>query len=264
MSLINKTIWITGASSGIGEALAYELAVKDNILILSGRDEQRLKKVKQICKNEGSQAYVVPFDLSSPKEVEETARKVLDHYPKIDVLINNGGLGQRSLITETSTQIDRQIMEINYFSNVILTKTVLPSMIEKGGGQIAVTSSIVGKFGFPMRSSYSASKHALYGFYETLRMEMRKHNVSVNIICPGRIRTNISYHAVTKEGKEHGKMDQGQETGMPAGKCAKKIVKGMERNKKEILVGRKELIMVYLKRFFPVLFYKVARTVKHF
>lgn len=262
MQLTKKTIWITGASSGIGEALSIELAKKNNTLIISGRNEGRLQNIRQICENNGSKTQVIPFDLSNEEDVKQAAEKVLSLYPNIDVLINNGGISQRSLINETSSVVDRKIMEINYFSNIKLTKMALPYMLSNGGGQIAVTSSITGKFGFPMRSSYSASKHALHGFYETLRLEMKKENIAVNMICPGRIKTNISYHALNKEGKEHGKLDKGQKNGMTAEKCAKKIIRGMEKDKKEILVGGKELIMVYLKRYFPALFYKIAGAIR--
>ncbi|MFP4447326.1 MAG: SDR family oxidoreductase [Bacteroidales bacterium] len=262
MQLTNKTIWITGASSGIGEALSIELAKKNNTLIISGRNEERLQKTRQICESNGSKTQIIPFDLSSEENVKQAAKEVLSIYPNINVLINNGGISQRSLISETSSVVDRKIMEINYFSNIMLTKMVLPYMLKNGEGQIAVTSSIVGKFGFPMRSSYSASKHALHGFYETLRQEMKKENIAVNIICPGRIKTNISYHALNKEGKEHGKLDKGQKNGMSAKKCAKKIIRGMEKNKKEIMVGGKEIIMVSLRRYFPALFYKIAGNIK--
>jgi short-subunit dehydrogenase len=135
-------------------------------------------------------------------------------------------------------------------------------MIQNGGGHIAVTSSIVGKFGFPLRSAYSASKHALYGFYESLRLETYQKNISVSIICPGRIRTNISFHALDKSGKEHGKLDKGQQKGMLADLCAKKVIRGIEKKKKEILVGGNEILMVHLKRFLPFLFYRIAKKVK--
>lgn len=262
MQLTNKTIWITGASSGIGEALSIELAKRNNTIIISGRNEKRLQKIRQICESNGSKTQIIPFDLSSEENVKQAAKEVLSIYPNINVLINNGGISQRSLISETSSVVDRKIMEINYFSNIMLTKMVLPYMLKNGGGQIAVSSSIVGKFGFPMRSSYSASKHALHGFYETLRLEMKKENIAVNIICPGRIKTNISYHALDKEGKEHGKLDKGQKNGMSAEKCSKKIIRGLEKNKKEILVGGKEIIMVHIRRFFPGLFYKIAGSIK--
>ena len=258
MKLQHKTIWITGASSGIGEAMALELSKRNNKLILSGRNKKKLEQIKSEISNSLSECEIITFDLANKNEIERAVEEVLKKHTNIDLLVNNGGISQRSFAKETDIDVDRKIMEINYFGNIYLTKKVLPSMIQKGSGQIAVTSSIVGKFGFPLRTAYSASKHALYGFYESLRLEVKEHNIDVSIICPGRIRTNISYHALDKKGKEHGKMDEGQEKGMPAIKSAKKIIKGLENGKKEILVGGKELIMVYLKRFVPSLFFKIA------
>jgi short-subunit dehydrogenase len=262
MKLNQKTIWVTGATSGIGEALAIELAKRNNTLILSGRNIEKLKQLKNQLSAGASKVEILPFNLSEEKEIELAAEKVLNSYTHIDLLINNGGVSQRSLIHETDLEIDRKIMEINYFGNIFLAKKILPRMMEQGGGQIAVTTSIVGKFGFPLRSAYSASKHALYGFYETLRAELYEQHISVNMICPGRIRTNISMHAINKKGQEHGKMDEGQNTGMPADKCAKKIIRGLEKNKREILVGGKEIIMVHIKRYLPALFFKIARKIK--
>jgi short-subunit dehydrogenase len=261
MKLHLKTIWITGASSGIGEALAHELAKRQNTLLLSGRNMDRLEKIKKQLSTYNSTIELFPFDLSKPEEIENTADQVLKKHPGIDLLVNNGGISQRSRVDETTVEVDRKIMEINYFGNIILTKRVLPLMIRNGGGHIATTSSIVGKFGFPLRSAYSASKHALYGFYETLRSESYSQNIKVTIICPGRIHTNISYNALDKEGKEQGVLDKGQEHGMSAEKSAKKIVKKLEKEKSEILVGGKELLMVHIKRFLPRLFFLLARKI---
>ncbi|NCB09688.1 MAG: SDR family NAD(P)-dependent oxidoreductase [Bacteroidia bacterium] len=143
-----------------------------------------------------------------------------------------------------------------------LTKAVLPSMIENGGGHIAVTSSIVGKFGFPYRSSYSASKQALHGFFESLRAENVQQNIRVSIIIPGRIKTNISVNAINKEGKSHARMDEGQDKGMAAEESAKIIIKRLKREKKEILVGGTEVIMVHIRRFLPWLYYRLSSKVK--
>ena len=134
-------------------------------------------------------------------------------------------------------------------------------MIASGGGVIAVTSSLTGKFGFPLRSAYSASKHALHGFFETLRLEYKKNNIKVTIVCPGLINTNISYKALAKGGVLHGKMDKKQENGMPVEKCAKLYLQAIENNKKEVLIGKSDKSMVYLKRFFPALFYKLIGKV---
>lgn len=259
----NKVVWITGASSGIGEALAYELTKGGASLALSARNIEKLAKVRETCRSMGASAEVFPFDLSRVEEIPKVAKSVMNHYGRIDLLINNGGISQRSLAYETPVDIDRSIMEINYFGNIVLAKAVLPYMIHQGYGHIAVTSSIVGKFGFPLRSAYSASKHALHGFYESLITEISGKNIRVTIIIPGRIRTNISLHALDKEGKEQGVMDAGQTKGLPADKCARKILKGIKKEKREVLVGRKELLMVYIKKYFPSLFYRIVRKIEH-
>jgi short-subunit dehydrogenase len=255
----NKVVWITGASSGIGEAMAYELAKEGARLALSARNQERLEEIRKYCLSLGSEVAIFPFDLSHVEEIPKVANQVLNHFKKLDLLVNNGGISQRGLASETSLDVDRRIMEINFFGNIALTKAVLPYMIRQGYGHLAVTSSIVGKFGYPRRSSYSASKHALQGFYESLRTEMIGKNIKVTIILPGRIRTNISFHALNEKGKEHGEMDKGQAQGMLAENFARKVLRGIRKQKKEILIGGKELIMVHIRKYFPFLFYPLAR-----
>ncbi len=262
MRFDGKTIWITGASSGIGKAVALEIAKEKAKLILSGRNREALVEVAEMCINSGSQAEVIPFDLGDEKSVADAAAKVLSKYSEIDCLYHFGGISQRSFVAETPLFVDRKIFEVNYFGTIALTKAVLPLMIRNGGGHIAVTSSIVGKFGFPYRSSYSASKQALHGFFESLRAENTRNKIEVSVIIPGRIKTNISVNAINKEGKTHAKMDEGQDTGKPAEDAAKVIVRKLKRNKKEILVGGGEVIMVYIRRFLPSLFYYMSSRVK--
>lgn len=262
MKLTNKTIWITGASSGIGMAVAIEISKEKAHLILSGRNKNALNEVALICNQNGSTTEIAVFDLGDEKSVEAVAKSVVQNGRKIDCLYHFGGISQRSFVSETPLFVDRKIFEVNYFGTIALTKAVLPGMIKNGGGQIAVTSSIVGKFGFPYRSSYSASKQALHGFFESLRAENVKNNIEVSIIIPGRIKTNISVNAINKEGKSHAKMDEGQNTGMAADETAKKIIRKLKRKKKEILVGGKEIIMVHIRRFLPRLYYYLSARVK--
>lgn len=257
-----KKIWITGASSGIGEALAYEFSRYNAELVLSGRNKDKLEDVKQNCSQSKAPITIVPFDLSDQNSIKEAADSVINKMGGVDFLINNGGISQRELAHKTDLDVDQKIMSINYFGNIALTKAILPSMMEKGGGHIAVTTSIVGKFGFPLRSAYSASKHALYGFYDTLRAELHDKNIKVTMICPGRIQTNISMHALNGSGDEYGKLDDGQKNGMSSGKAAKKIVRALNKEKKEVLVGGNELLMVHLKRFVPFVFHKITRKIK--
>ncbi len=262
MEFTKKTIWITGATSGIGKALAIELSNNRVHLILSGRNLEALKKTSEICVKNGSTVLQAPFDLGDINSVEKAAGKVLEKTSKIDCLYHFGGISQRSFVTETPLEVDRKIFEVNFFGTVALTKAVLPVMIKNGGGHIAVTSSIVGKFGFPYRSAYSASKHALHGYFESLRAENIKNNISVSIIIPGRIQTNISVNALNKNGLEHGKMDEGQQKGKSADETAKIIFRKLKRKKKEILVGGNETIMVHIRRFFPWLYYYLSSKVK--
>jgi short-subunit dehydrogenase len=262
MNFTNKTIWITGASSGIGKAVAIRLSHENTILILSDVNEQGLADVAETCEKHNCKTHIVPIDLSDEKSVNNAVQKVFDKKLKIDCLYQFAGISQRSLVSETPLFVDRKIFEINFFGAIALTKAVLPEMIKNGGGQLAVTSSLVGKFGFPYRSSYSATKHALHGFFESLRAENKQHNILVSIFIPGRVKTNISVNAITKDGKTHGKMDKGQDTGITAEKAAKIIYSGLKKEKKEILVGGKELIMVHIRRFLPRLYYYLSSRIK--
>ena len=262
MKFKNKVVWITGASSGIGEALTYEFARQGAKLVISSNQQHELEKVKLACENLGAECYIQFLDVTEIEKMQSITDGLIDKFGRIDVLVNNAGISQRSLVVETSLEIDRKIMEIDYFGTIALTKTVLPYMIKNGGGYIAATSSISGKFGFPLRSAYSAAKHALHGFFETLRAEVYDHNIKVLIAFPGRIKTNISLHALTKDGTAHGKMDEGQNTGISAEKCARQYLNAIRKDKKEVLIGASELFMVYIHKFFPKLFYKLARKIK--
>ncbi len=263
MKIENKTVWITGASSGIGEALAQEISREGVRLIISARNKEKLEKVRQSCLHLGAEkVYVIPLDLANGDSILTAFAEVKKNVTHVDILINNGGISQRSMVFETPVEVDRQVMEVNYFGTVSLTKLVLSMMKENGGGHIAVVSSIVGKFGFPLRSAYSAAKHALHGFFDTLRAEEKSNNIGITIIIPGRVRTNISYNAVTKSGKAHGRLDKGQEDGIPADICARKIIKAIKHNKKEVLIGGKELLMVHFRRFLPGVYYHLAAKIK--
>lgn len=262
ISFKNRLVWITGASSGIGRELAIQLAMEGAHLILSSNDPEELGKVADECREFTSFCQEYPFDLSNPEEVLNTAETVVNTYENIYLLINNGGISQRSLVKDTPIEIDRKIMEIDYFSYVILTKAVLPGMIEVGEGFIAATSSISGKFGFPLRSAYAAAKHAIQGFFETLRAEMKPHNISVTIAYPGRIQTNISLYAINESGREHGKMDPGQMNGLSAKECARRYIRAIKRRKPEVLIGKSEILMVHIKRLFPSIFFRIVTKIK--
>ena len=259
----DKIIWITGASSGIGRATALRFAQENATLILTALEDDLLEEVKKECLALGSPAVTtLPFDLSQLDQLPQLAQDALQAYGRIDIFYNNAGISQRGTTVEVSMEVIRKVMDIDFYAPVILTKAILPKMIEQGGGQLAVTTSINGLFGFPLRCAYSSAKHALYGFYETIAAENYKDNIRVTIVTPGRVQTNISVNALEKDGQKHGKMDAGQAGGITPEKAANKIVKAIYKQKREVLVGGGELIMVYIKRFFPGLCARIARTIK--
>lgn len=250
----DKVIWITGASSGIGEALALELAGRGSRLILSARREEELNRVAKTTGLSDLDLLVLPFDLKNTDNASGLAAQVINKFGRIDVLINNGGISQRAEAIETKIETDRELMEVNYFAYVNLTKAVLPYMKRQKNGHIVVVSSIAGKFGFYLRSGYSAAKHALHGFFESMRLETEKFGIKTLIVCPGKIKTNISLSALSANGQAHNKMDQSHVNAMSAQDCAKQILNAVLNNKEEVLIGGKELIMVRLKRLFPFFF----------
>ncbi len=258
----DKWVWITGASSGIGRELARQLALRGAFMILSSRNREKLEAVRQETGLEEERCLVVPLDVSDSEAVTRVAGEVLARVPRIDYLFNNAGVSQRGLIRETVLEVDRKIMEINYFGNIALTKAVLPRMIEQGGGHVVVTSSVVGKFGFHLRSAYAASKHALHGFYETLLIEEKKNNIFVTLLVLGRAVTNVSLNAITGTGGQYGKMDPGQARSLPVEKAVKKIIRAVEKRKIEAVIGRGDAKAVYLKRFFPGIFFRLSGKVK--
>lgn len=255
----DKVIWITGASSGIGEALAMALAKLDARLILSARDEARLNDVAQKLNLPELDVLVLPFDLKNTSNASGLAAQVINKFGRIDILINNGGLSQRNAAIDTNETIERELMEVNYFSAVNLTKAVVPYMKRQKQGQIVVVSSIAGKFGFYLRSTYSAAKHALHGFFESFRLETEMDGIKTLIVCPGKIRTNISFNALAKGGEKHNRLDPSHENAMSAEQCAALIIEGILKGKEELLIGGKELKAVVLKRLFPKLFSIIIR-----
>jgi short-subunit dehydrogenase len=260
-SFENKVIWITGASSGIGEALAKECNRSGAEIIISARRIAELERVRESCQDK-SKVHLLPVDLSKQDEFPELVKKALSFKGKIDILINNAGISQRSRAADTDLAVDRKIMEVNYFGTVALTKALLPHFLEKKQGHFVVVSSLVGKFATPLRSSYAASKHALHGFFDSLRAEQWKENLKVTIVCPGFIKTDITYHALTGDGTPQNKMDDAQKNGMPADVFARRMVKAMISEKQEVYIGGKETYAVYLKRFFPALLSRVIRKAK--
>jgi len=256
----NKVVWITGASSGIGEALCYQFNKEGAIVVLSARRKEELERVQSNFK--GGESYILPLDLENIDSILDAAQKVLDKYSRVDVLINNGGISQRSYAKDTNLDVVKRIMNINFIAQVAITKSVLPSMIKNKSGHIIVTSSLVGKFGTPLRSTYSASKHALHGFFDSLRAEHYNDNIGVTIVCPGFIKTQVSINALTGDGSKQNKMDETTGAGMSAEECAKRIVSAVKSNKYEVAIGGFETFGIKLKRFFPRIFANFIRKAK--
>ncbi len=263
MNFDHKTVWITGASSGIGEALSREFARLGADIVLSSRNREKLEQLAgELSAEFNIDADVITLDLGDNSSVLKAVETFKNRHSRIDILINNAGISQRSLLIETPVEIDRKVFEINFFGTITLTKGILPMMIDAGGGHLVVMSSVVGKFGITLRSAYSASKHALHGFFETLRCELTDRNIRVTIICPGRIRTNVSLNAITGDGSQYNKMDEGQAKGLSPDIFARRVIKAIKRNRKEVATGGKEILMIYIRRFLPWLYYILASRVK--
>jgi len=259
----NKRIWITGASSGIGEALAKALAEHGAQLILSARNEVEINRVSAACLKAGASSVLVqPLDLEQHDRIPSIVELVLNKVGKVDILINNGGVSQRSLARETSLEVDKKLMAINYFGTVALTKALLPNMLMHQLGHIVTITSLTGKFGTAYRSSYAASKHALHGFFDSLRSELSEAHIKVTLICPGFVHTNVSRNALTGDGAKLGTMDEATEKGMDPDRLAHKILQAIENGKEEAYFGGKEVLGIYLKRFFPAYFSKMLRKAK--
>jgi len=258
----HKTIWITGASSGIGRELAIQLSQFDCTLILSSRRLEALNKVKTLC-NPKCKIYLVTLDLEDHDGLQETFDDNRDLLKTVDILINNGGISQRSFAKDTSFDVYKKLMDVNYLGSVKLTSLLLPYFLERNAGHFVAVSSSAGKFGVPVRTGYSASKFALHGYYEGLRAELHKTNIHTTLICPGYIKTNISRNALTADGSAQGTMDDAQANGMPVEIMASKVLKAISSKKEEYLVGgfKETHLAVWVSRIFPSLFRKIiAKT----
>lgn len=259
----NKRVWVTGASSGIGEALAEAFAEHGAHLILSARNEQELNRVAAKCAKAGAASVIVQaLDLAQHDAIPAIVEKILRQVGKVDILLNNGGISQRSLAKDTSLEVDKKLMNVNFFGTVALTKALLPNMLTHQLGHIVTITSLTGKFGTPMRSSYAASKHALHGFFDSLRAELGHTPIQVTLICPGFVRTNVSVNALTGDGSKQNKMDEATDKGMQPERLARKILRAIEQGKEEAYFGGKEVLGVYLKRFFPRYFSRLIKSTK--
>lgn len=261
MEFTDRVVWITGASSGIGEQLSYAFAQAGARLVLSSRKESELERVRAACPA-GTEALVLPLDVADFAAAEPAARRVLDHYGRIDILVLNAGISQRARAGDTELAVDQRIMDVDYFGTIALAKATLPHLKRRQSGRIVVISSVMGKVGTPLRSAYAAAKHALHGFYDSLRAEVYEEGIGVTVICPGYVQTQVSRNALTGDGTPHDQMDANTARGLTAEEFARRALRAIAAGRDEVWIGgRKEILAVYLNRFFPRLFRKLVRRV---
>jgi len=261
MNFRNQVVWITGASSGIGKSLAIELVKQQAKVILSARNIAGLEEVKKSCKF-SKNVVIIPLDLENHNQMFTNVEKAIACFGHVDILVNNGGISQRSLVKDTELSVDKRIMCINYLGTIALTKAILPHFIENKKGHFVVTTSIVGKIGTPLRSSYAASKHALHGFFDSLRAEHFKDDIYVTLVCPGFVTTNVSKNALTGNGTPLNTMDDATEKGIHPDRFAKLMAKAIKNKREEVYIGgAKEKLAVFVKRFFPKLLSKMLQKI---
>ncbi len=252
-----KVIWVTGASSGIGEALVYALNGQGYRVVISSRNVDTLHAVRENC-DDSERVKIVKLDLAEHHEMQAKVEEAYACFGKIDVLINNAGISQRSLIRETDFNVYKKLIDINYLGTVALSKALLPHFINNSYGHFVTITSLMGKFGSPYRSGYCGAKHALHGFFDVLRMEHEKDGIDVTLVCPGFVKTNVAKNALTGDGSKQVSDDEATQNGLQPAIVAKKIIKALENKKFEVYIGGGEVKGVYVKRFFPKLLHKLV------
>jgi len=255
----NKVVWVTGASSGIGEACVHEFARQGATLVLSSRRQAELERVAQEAQLPEERVMVLPLDLAQYDQMERLAQQVIDRFGCIDVLLNNGGISQRSLIVKTDMSVYERLIQVDYLGTIAITKAVLPHFIKQQSGQYATVTSLMGVFSSQYRSGYCGAKHALHGFFNGLRLEHDVDGIDVTMICPGFINTNVSVNALSADGSALNQMDKATAEGLSAKECARQIVEAIKRKKWEVYIGGKETLVAYLKRISPKLVHKVLK-----
>ena len=262
----DQVVWITGASSGIGEAVAVALAARGTRLVLSARRQDELRRVADRCTDAGldqRSVLVLPLDVTDTDNMPAAVDTVLEHFHQIDLLINNAGLSQRSLCKDTDLSVYRKLLDVDVFGQIALTKAVLPLMLDRGQGHIAVTASVAGKVGVPNRTGYCAAKHAVMGFFDALRAEVEDEGIRVSTLVPGFIRTAIAHNALAANGEAFGKDDDYIEGGMDVDEAAQVILAGLAKGTKEIPVGKgKEMSALWAKRLSPELVFRMTRKLR--
>ncbi len=257
-----KVVWITGASSGIGEALAMQLAKKGAKLILSARRQEELERVAKLTELSADRYLILPFDVTEFSRMDQLAQEVNSAFGSIDILINNAGISSRGRVLETDLSVYQKLMDVDFFSTVALTQAVGKFMLQQKQGHIVVVSSLMGKFSTPWRSAYCAAKHALHGFFDALRAEEYKNGLRVTLICPGFVSTKIAFNALNDKGEQRKINDNSNANGMPPTDFARKMLKAISKQKDEVYIGGSELRGIWAKRFAPRLLNKMMRNFK--
>lgn len=255
----NKTVIVTGASSGIGKYLVQHLASYNANIVLCARSEDKMKNIVSELKLTSDKYLIIKVDFSEKNDFSSIINQILNKFSSIDILINNAGIAQKSLIQETDEIVERKVMEVNYFAAINFTKALLPHFINKKSGQLVAISSILGEIGLPLVGPYCASKHAINGYFESLRYDIEKYNIDVSIIEPGFINTEITKKSLTGAGEVHNKDSVAQEKGMDANKCAFQILKQIKKKKRMAYVGGVETLMPKFAFFFPRIFHYLMK-----
>ena len=258
MNWNGKRIWVVGASSGIGKGLVNELSKRGSKLIISARRTELLQAIADV--HSETEIKVLPADLEQHDELPAIAQKAWSIFGGLDYVFLNAGMSVRDLVSETMTEAERKVMDINFWGPVIITKELLPQFIKSNEAHIVVTSSLSGKYGVPKLASYAASKHALHGYFDSLRTETFKTGLKIHIAIPGFIKTNITVAGLKGDGTVNGQMQQSLEKGMDADKCAEIILKNLAKGKEEFVVGGSERHTVFINRLFPGLTKRMIRS----
>ncbi|WP_298635073.1 SDR family oxidoreductase [uncultured Umboniibacter sp.] len=266
MDLRSKVIWITGASSGIGRELAIQLSLRGAKLILTARREEQLEETRQLCVN-SEQHQLLSCDLNDYHQAAEWAERAIALHGHIDILVNNAGVSQRGGVVDTPIEVDEALIRLDYLSLVALSKAVMPHFIQRESGYYVNISSVAGKLGAPMRTSYSGAKHAVVGFSDSLRFELFPYNIKVTVICPGYVQTPIAASALNEKNEAAKMHDPDIENGMPVSTAVRKIIRAMETQKNEVLVASGMPWLGYhlrrlLPNSFPTLMTKMVKPKK--
>jgi len=234
MSFEGKTAWITGASSGIGAALAREWAARGARIILSGRDEARLT---QVADGIDGETLILPFDVRDEAAMKAATKQAVDWHGGVDIFVANAGISQRSAAVDTDMAVYREIIDIDLTAQIAATQALLPHLVARQSGTLLFISSIAGKVGVPMRTAYCAAKFGLIGYADALRAELSQQGVSVHVVCPGSVATAVSRNALTADGSKRGRSDKVIDNGIAPDEAAKRIVDAVKANQREIIVA---------------------------